>query len=273
MRDIIRAESCTEAWLTAAEHLRQQDEWRDYNLVLEIKRPMCLSKIEKQIAAEVNGFLVSKGKHSISTVINTIFPASLYAIHGASRLFERYREITPKLEDHEDTQWGTYFMRMTTKTANDGGQINPLEYLINKLRRQAAARAPKRAVYELNVVEPFLDIPIYDPVTDKGFHMGGPCLSHLSFKLKGDRSLVLTAIYRSHYYLERALGNFYGLAMLQDFVAHEAGIEAAEFVCHSTMAVLDKENIAKSDVTNLLDKCGRIHKTAGVQHKITAHPN
>jgi thymidylate synthase len=260
MRDIIRAESCLDAWLTATEHLRKQDEWRDYNLVLEITRPMRLSKIEKQISSEVNGFLVSNGKHSISTIINTIFPASLYAIHGASELFERYREIRPMLEDHKDTKWGTYFMRMTTRTDNDGGEINPLAYLINKLRHQVEIRAPKRAVYELNLVEPFLDIPIYDPATDKGFHMGGPCLSHLSFKLKGDRSLLLTALYRSHYYIERALGNFYGLAMLQDFVARQAGIEAAELVCHSTMAVLDNEGIRKGDVTNMLDKCVELRK-------------
>ncbi|MGA2175577.1 MAG: hypothetical protein ABSH38_11410 [Verrucomicrobiota bacterium] len=265
MREIIRAESCTEGWLTATEHLRSQDEWRDYNVVLEITRPMSLSEVDKQISFEVNDFLVSNGKHSVSTIINTIFPASLYATHGASSLFERYRKITPMLEDHEDTKWGTYFMRMTTRTDNDGSEINPLEYLINKLRHQVAVRAPKRAVYELNLIEPFLDIPIYDPVTDKGFHMGGPCLSHLSFKLKGDKSLLLTALYRSHYYLERALGNFYGLAMLQDFVAHEAGIEAAEFVCHSTMAVLDKEGIGKRDVTNMLDKCLGLRKNSLVK--------
>jgi hypothetical protein len=175
MRDIIRAESCTEAWLTATEHLRRQDEWRDYNLVLEIAHPMRVSEIEMQISSEVNNFLVSKGKHSISTIINTIFPASLYKLHGASGLFERYREITPRLEDHEDTNWGTYFMRMTSRTDHHGTEIRPLEYLIEKLRGEVAGRAPKRAAYELNVVEPFLDIPIYDPATDKGFHMGGPC--------------------------------------------------------------------------------------------------
>lgn len=50
---------------------------------------------------------------------------------------------------------------------------------------------------------------------------------------------MLTALYRSHYYVYRALGNLYGLAWLQHFVAREVGIEAANLVCHSTMAKLD----------------------------------
>jgi len=260
MRDIIRAKSCTEAWLTATEHLRSKDDWRDYNLILEIKHPMSLSKSEKLISSEVNGFLVSHGKHSISTIINTIFPANLYTSHGASDLYNRYREITKKLKNHPDTKWGTYFMRMTTRTDKDGKVINPLEFLIEKLRRQVEVRAPKRGVYELNMVEPFLDIPIYDPATDKGYQMGGPCLSHLSFKLKGDKNLILTAVYRHHYYIERALGNFYGLAILQDFVARQSGIQTAELVCLSTMAVLDNDGIGKSAVTNMLDKCVGLHK-------------
>src|SRR5260221_6525015 len=90
MRDPIRAKSCTEAWLQAAEHLRQQPDWRDYNLVLEVSDPLVLADHEKNISKQVNRFLVSHGKHSVSTVINTIFPASFYVRHGADELFARY---------------------------------------------------------------------------------------------------------------------------------------------------------------------------------------
>jgi len=265
MRDIIRAESCADAWLQATAHLRQQDDWRDYNLVLEISHPMILSADEKKVVEEANRFLVCHDKHAISTVINTIFPASLCVRHGADGLLNRYREIFPLLKKHKDTQWGTYFGRMVSRTNQEGNDIKPLDYLIEKLRRQAEANAPKHAAYELSVVEPFLDMPLYDACTDKHYIMGGPCLTHVSFKLKGNRRLLLTAMYRSHYYIERALGNFYGLALLQDFVAHEAGVESAELVCLSTMAVLDHDKIAKGEVTNMLDKCTRLGEGSGRQ--------
>lgn len=148
-------------------------------------------------------------------------------------------------------------MRMTSKINGKGEEINPLECLITKLQREAKTSAPKRAVYELNLIEPFLDIPIYDSGLDKHYHMGGPCLSHLSFKLNNDKKLLLTALYRSHYYIERALGNLFGLAMLQDFVAREAGIKTAELVCISTMAVLDADQMKQRDVAALLDQCNQ----------------
>lgn len=260
MRDIIRAHTCTDAWLQAVSHLRVQQGLRDYNLVLEIKRPLELAPHEKAIAAVVNDFLVENDKHSVNTVVNTIFPASLYRKHGAAGLYERYHKIVPQLRNHPDTKWGTYFLRMTNRIGDDVNGVRPLEYLIEKLRRQCEVTAPKRAVYELNLIDPLTDIPIYNNGSDKGYQMGGPCLSHISFKLKSDKTLILTALYRSHYYLERALGNFYGLALLQDFVAKEAGIEAAELVCHSTMAVLDTENIKKRDVMTMLDTCIRLQE-------------
>jgi hypothetical protein len=236
----------------AVEHLRSQSGCRDYNLILEIAQPMSLNARDKLICSKVDEFLVSNGMQSVSTVINTIFPASLYMKHGAKKLFEEYREIAPKLRKHPNIHWGTYFMRMIGRTDPKGAEIRPLEYVIEKLRRQAKVRAPKRGVYEINLIEPFTDIPIYEASSDKHYHMGGPCLSHISFKLRGDNRLLLTAIYRSHYYVERALGNLYGLALLQDCVAREAGVETGELVCHSTMAILDTDKAGKRDIVNLL---------------------
>ena len=260
MRDIIRASSCTDAWLQGANHLRKQREWRDYNLVLEISQPMSLSSTEKQIAGEVDKLLRHHDKHSLSTVINTIFPASLYAKHGGNGLFARYNEVREELRTHPETKWGTYFMRMTGVTKHKGKRMNLLEHLIHKLRREVKNRGSKRAIYELNLLDPAMDIPIYDSYNDKNYTMGGPCLSHLSFKLKQDHSLLLTAVYRSHYYIQRALGNFYGLAMLQNFVATEAGIKANALICHSTMAILDHDKINQPTITKMLDMCSSIQK-------------
>jgi len=166
-------------------------------------------------------------------------------------------EITPELRSHPDNKkWGTYFMRMAARTDCNGQEVRPLECLIARLRNQSRARSPKRAWYEFNLIDPFLEMPIYDNLTDPRFMMGGPCLSHLSFKLKGDRSLILTAFYRSHYYIERTLGNLYGLGLLQEFVAKEAGLEPAELVCHSSMAQIDcGPPFSKTKVQALLRQC------------------
>src|SRR5690606_18205446 len=82
-----------------------------------------------------------------------------------------------------------------------------------------------KAAYELGVSDPQTDLmnryneigfelPTYNSAVDRHMYMGSPCLSHLTFKLM-DGKLDLTAIYRSHYYAERALGNLIGLAQLQ----------------------------------------------------------
>jgi hypothetical protein len=200
-------------------------------------------------------------------VINTIFPACLYNGSGAEEFFRQYREITPELRNHPDNKkWGTYFMRMASRTDSEGREVRPLERLIERIRKQSKASSPKRAWYELNLTDPFLEIPIYDNLMDPGWMMGGPCLSHLSFKLRADQSVVLTAFYRSHYYIERALGNFCGLALLQDFVAKEAGLKSAELVCHSTMAQIDHSDFGKTKVKTLLAKCRKLkvsHQAAG----------
>jgi hypothetical protein len=49
----------------------------------------------------------------------------------------------------------------------------------------------------------------------------------------------VTGVYRSHYYVQRALGNLFGLAHLQHFIAQETGQKMGPLVCHSSMAQLD----------------------------------
>lgn len=219
---------------------------------------MDLSSEEKQVSKEVNSFLESKGKKPLSTIINTIFPATLNHGQGATELFADYDEITADIRSHPDNKkWGNYFMRMASRTDARGKEIRPLQKIIERLQRQKSVQSPKHAWYELSLVDPYLEIPIYDNLTDPSMMMGGPCLTHMSFKLKNNGQLGLTALYRSHYYIERTLGNLYGLALLQDFVAKEAGLQSAELVCHSTMAQIDTGK-SKPEVTALLDRCHRL---------------
>lgn len=263
----IGAQTCVGAWLEACDHLlsRDADGWRDYNLVLEIARPIALPEDERAVVMVVDRFLSTRGGLPINSVVNTIFPAQLYQRHGAAGLAERYlTDIYPAIKRHPDWHWGTYAQRLFQRINHEGFDIKPLQTLIAKLRSQLAQTGPRRAIYELSTIEPFLDIPIYEPALDRNRPIGGPCLSHLSVKLTADQRLMLTGFYRSHYYVQRALGNLFGLAHLQHFIAKECGLEMGPLVCHSSMAQLELQSRkwGKGDVAELITQAHAAQRAA-----------
>jgi hypothetical protein len=115
-----------------------------------------------------------------------------------------------------------------------------------------------RAAYEMNMVEShdMLEIPIYAAETDAKRTRGQPCLMHLSFKLVPTQERVmLTVMYRNHYYIEKALGNLIGLAQLLSFVAAEAGVGVGSLICHSTLAELDSGSWGVGGIAELIKRC------------------
>jgi hypothetical protein len=254
----ISEKTCTQAWIAAAAHLLQQPECRDYNVILEIAEPMTLTAPEKTIYSAVDTFLRSHKKPGINTIINTIFPAGFYSRNGPTDVIKNYGSIAAKIRHHPaNNRWGTYAYRMLTpRKDRDGHDFVPVEAIIEKLKIQLKNKSTLRAAYELNLIDPMVDIPIYEADKDHDHTIGGPCLSHVSFKLKEDHSLMLTAFYRSHYYVQRALGNLFGLAWLQDFVAKEAKVKTAQLVCISSMALLETDKAwGKGETTKLLTHC------------------
>lgn len=261
----IEASTATEAWLDACEHLLLQADWRDYTLVLEIADPLALPPPDRAVHDVLDGFLVRHGGLPVSTVVNTIFPAQLYVRHGAQGVYDRYvNEVYPQIRRHPDCSWGTYFHRIICRTGQDGDSINPLRDLIAKMRVQLRQDGPNRAIYEVGTIDLLLDIPIYEPGPDRNRPIGGPCLSHLSFKIGRGGELRLDAFYRSHFYVQRALGNLFGLAHLLNFVAEEVGIPVGALVCHSSMAQLDtKQGLwGKRDVRALIACCREARRPA-----------
>ena len=263
----IEATTCVDAWLQACDYLlsRTKDDRRAYNVVLEIAQPLALPSGERAVVALVDRFLASRGAQPINSVVNTIFPASLYQRHGAAGLAERYMaKVYPSLKRHRDWKWGTYAQRLFQRLDSSGADIKPLETLLAKLRSQLALPGSQRAVYELGTVEPFLDIPIYDPEHDRNRPLGGPCLTHLSVKLAAEHCIRLTGFYRSHYYIQRALGNLLGLAHLQHFIAKETGLAMGPLVCHSSMAQLESQpgKWGKTDVAELIAQARTMRQLA-----------
>ena len=125
--------------------------------------------------------------------------------------------------------------------------------MIDKMRSEIATPGPKRSCYELGVADGEYDLPLYSPADDGTRRMGGPCLSHLSFKLFGD-AVHLTALYRSHDYSYKVAGNLLGLARLQDCVARETGRDIGSLVVHSSYAYL---GCSKTSVRTLLNDLRR----------------
>ena len=255
--EIVRFAGCPTAWSSACDFLKSQEDWRAYNLVVEITTPGALSARDKYVYRTVDEFLRKNDSQSLSTVANTIFPLSFYKKYGAEGVYEKYPAAFSKIKKHPSVHWGTYAQRMLRRKRLDGTEINPLRDLVFKLKKQLERAGPMRAVYELGIDDLSVDLPIYDPASDRKQPIGGPCLSHISCKLCPERRLLLTAIYRSHYYIERALGNFIGLAQLQAFICEQARIDAGHLVCVSTMAKLDRKSGSwgKRKIEDLLHAC------------------
>src|SRR6266536_2160257 len=133
----ITADTCTKAWAAAAQHLQACNDWRDYTVVLEIAQPMLLPAEDKNVYRIVDSFLAENASIRLSTIINTIFPATLYKRYGGDNVLQEYRRLLPRLKKHNRFQtWGTYADRLTACTNAAGQTFGPLTDLIAKLRDQ-----------------------------------------------------------------------------------------------------------------------------------------
>jgi hypothetical protein len=253
MAKIFVSETAVPAWLEAAKHLLGRADRTDFNLVLEISKPTLVAPNDKQVMTKVDKALreFSKQDLTLLTVMGTIFPQSMYLRYGRPGMYEAYKKM---LDRGHKPGWGTYADRMMNRPGKDGiSTINPLEIIVEKLKSNAAQgrRNSYRSSYELGVADPEgdllpwphkdvgADLPTYNPAFDSKVLYGLPCLSHVSFKLIDRERVNMTAIYRSHHYCSRALGNLLGLSQLLAFVAKEAGLQAGSLTCISTHAELD----------------------------------
>ena len=239
-------------WLAASEVVDGMPGHEAHNLLMDVVDPLARTAADQAIVSEVDAFLASSTKNQflVSTVANTIFPQAVYEEHGAPDFYRVYsEEIFPRLK-RSSQDWGRYFERMTAYPKPEGGTVNLLEGLVSKMSRNVKSDRPYKNIYEL---------PIYDPIRDANASpRGRQCLSYLSFKLDDDHRLLLTAIYRNHYYTEKLLGNLIGLGQLMAFVAAEAGVEVGPLTVLSTHATVDVGEASRGELTSLLLRCRRI---------------
>lgn len=238
------ANSVVDAWREACSHLMNQSGRKCTNLIYSVKNPSVLSKTDLKVISDFDEFAKKHNLNSSTTVANTIFPVDTYLKYGSSNLYSRYMdEVFPRVT----TNWGTYFERMVQRRdpkgnaikGRDGQPINPLESLTSKVAARLSKGNGTKTHYEMLLDDEALELTTYLPERDRNYQRGGPCLSHASFKVDGQGAISLTAIYRSHFYVERALGNLLGLARLQSFVAQTAGGTVGPLTVHAVSAVLE----------------------------------
>lgn len=241
------APSCATAWLAATLTVDAEPSHQAHNVIIDIEDPLFESPIDQAITAEVDAFLRQHKRWPVRTVANTIFPRSLYDRHGSPDFYDVYlKKVYPRIKRPQG-DWGRYFERMISFPLQRKSEpINPLRDIVDKIKLQLSGSRCFKNVYELTV---------YDPIRDAGPVMNRQCLSFLSFKLTDTpRKLLLTAVYRNHYYIERLLGNIVGLGWLMKFVAEEAGVTVGDLTIVSTHAEMDSA-ASRSEISALLERC------------------
>ena len=267
-RGVKPQKSCAQAWVAACEEI-MKDHDQGYNVVIDVEDPFNHSDKDNEVISLVDKFLRSHEKtNPIITVANTIFPQSLLAAHGPKDFYDVYHRDFDTFS--ETKNWGRYFQRMTRHIDRMGNRINPLQDLIDKMKGNEAKGTCVKAVYEVAITPSDADegkdsapcedhdITIYEPSRDRNRRLGGPCLSYLSFKRHPERGLLLTVMYRNHYYITRLLGNLIGLGRLQAFVAAQTGVPLGCLTVISTHAELDTGNWGIVEARDLVNQASGI---------------
>jgi hypothetical protein len=224
---------CVSAWREAVRAVDRGHGHAAHNVIIDIIDPMANTTRQDPRVAVLDDLLSSYDK-SVEAVANTIFPEALYRRHGAPALFDVFRDkVLPKVR--RSGRWsGYYFERMMQHPTPDG-EVNQLWDIVQRMREQRALNR-----FELMLFDPARDID--------NSRYGGQCLSHLSFKVVSGRpkTLLLTAVYRNHFYIEKLLGNLIGLGRLMAFAAHEGGgLYVGALTVVSTHAVIDTPGTAR----------------------------
>ena len=234
---------CASAWLEAAKQVDAQPGHEAHNVVIDVTNPTAGATRANPIVACVDEFLAARSK-SVVTIANTIFPQGLYDRYGFPVFIERFHNrVLPKVRSNQ--RWsGYYFERMTNMPLVGGGTLDQLSREIARMQQNSSLNK-----HEISLFDPERD------VNDSPY--GGQCLSFLSFHVKpgSPRTLLLTAQYRNHYYIEKLLGNLIGLGRLMAFVAHEAKMQIGSLTVVSTHALIDAPKATRQDIKALLERC------------------
>lgn len=223
MPKLISGVDVVDAWKNASESVLNVTEHRVRNLIVEVEHPTTfqrawLKKFDPKAVGSTD---------RLSVVVKVLFPYNGKAA-GESRqhFYDRWNHSLQKNRQKKRLQapWGTYFGRLT----DFGGEKNQLENIIKALRtwriRPEAALVAHTSAPTLDTLKP----------------IGSPCLQYVEVLWGRDDVIDLTAVYRNHDFLKKALGNYIGLGRLLQFICDESGKTPGRLICHSVRAYCDE---------------------------------
>jgi thymidylate synthase len=220
MARLIEAADNLSAWRAATQYLLDSG-GQASNLVLAIEDPI---ERTRDWFTRFDPRQEGSRYDRIRDVANTIFPERTYRnAQTRSDLYARYARAHARRRGHFPGSWGTYFGRLTCFGASKGNQ---LERAIEAMHRWT--RNHKAAIV----------LHISSSETDGIRTRGGPCLQYIQVLCPSRTRVDMLAVYRSHDYFNKTLGNLVGLGRLQQFIALETGRRVGRLSCHSTHAFL-----------------------------------
>jgi hypothetical protein len=176
------------------------------------------------VRSELDAHLKDQGKAATSVVANTLFPKSLWnPSQSRQELYSKYLTLLPRLHAYQANRKGLYFERLID--FGNGGEFgtgkNQLEHVITTYNGGNHRRSALQAA-------------LFDPLSDHSNSpiLGFPCLDQVAFLPDNEtKELTVTGFYGLQYVVEKAYGNYVGLARLGRFMAKEMGLTLTRVVC------------------------------------------
>ena len=244
MTKLIQADTVSAAWYDAVRTTRAAPGHKVFHLVVSIEQPLTE---DETIRNEMDKLLADRGLQTVDTVASTIMPAALAELcHTHDDLVARYRDRYEVIMRFPKNSWGTYFGRLVAYPVGHGNRPAPVDQLAPVIK---ALRGPQvvAAQYETAVAtaedmagpSEILDPGVLIHHPTRGRHgRGAPCLSNIAFQREANRVHAI-AHYRSHFLIERAYGNYLGLAWLVRYVAGQAGLGVGHLTVVAGYAQID----------------------------------
>ena len=226
MSNFIRSDTCENAYIRACHHLIAQPDIEDHNLIISISNPCDFSRLTYCLKNR-NPNKLHPTFDNLRHVINTIFPFRFVTYFAGNRnnFYSKYLKVYSK---GKNRSWGTYFQRFISFSKHSSNGKNQLEQIIGSLN----GGSHQKYYNMMHTTSINLESNVRP--------MGGACLQYVQLNKGNGNSLNMVAIYRNHDYFNKALGNFYGLAFLLDYISSHTNYHSGTLTIHSIHAYSSK---------------------------------